>query len=879
MQGMRSVSTSPIRLRQRSERIVFVLAALSLVPVGAAIAADPVVPVTPGAAAAAAPTTTTGTPQAPGTATAPAPPVVSAFKADRSSSQPLGLSPDGVDDPLNYPNQPVVLRWTAVPGARTYKVEIATTAGFAKVVWKGETDQPLTAPTTLLPDGDYYWRVTATDQASTIGITSEVARFAKRWPNAVSGLATASTPGGRPISQVALHPYFTWKPVPGATNYDVEVAAGDRFASPAMTSTNFPLTFTTPSSKFVLSDDSYSWRVRAKDLNGQPGPWSSSSTFTKVWVTPTPTAPADDAAVKVPLLRWDPVEGAEGYQVQISEHPLTFTGALVVINQETANTAWSPIYDDINAEHFSPGNHYFWRVRPLVGGKFGGWTTPRHLFWELPSSTAPAMTLDPVADIDASLPPVFSWTPMPAAGLYRVDIATDLAFHNIINQEWTTGGAYAPSKPLPDNSTGTGYFWRVVWGSGTPDTHVLAADENSVPVGTFKKQTRFTLGQGASTAVTQPPLLSWAPVVGAAKYDLEISRDPQFLVGSLAGANTSLFGLGLVPTNFDDAPRLGDGTWFWRVRVKDAASIGQSWSQPGSFTLITDHPDPALPADDDSVAGAPLLRWSPVQTACGYDVQFNNQPTLTEETKSVSTSQTAYSLTGTDIPTAGRWYWRVRANMCDQVTSDWSPTRSFISVQPPDFGLQTMPRTVSYGRKVIVAGKLLFSGRAVRSPKLIVERKEGADSKFRGYGTIQGDARGRFAFSFRPKASAAYRLRWAAEASHPEGETNFSVNVAPRVTARLLGARVLRKGLVKVAGTIYPIRTVRVQVLSDGNWTTLATFKPKAARFKVTAKAAVDAGRYQLRLIVPGDKRLAQASTSNRALLVYDKFTVQKAGK
>ncbi len=870
------MSTSPSRLRQRREAVASALLALALVPVGIAIAADPVVPVTPGAAAAATPGTSS-TPTV-GATTAPAAAAVSAFKLDRAASQPLGLAPNGVTDPLNYPNEPVILRWTAVPGAASYTVEIATTSGFAKVLWKGETDQPLVAPTTLLPDGDYWWRVTATDGATTRGLTSDVARFAKRWPNSVSGLVTASSPGGRAVSQVALHPYFTWKPVPGATNYDVEVAAGDRFATPAYTSTNFPLTFTSPSAVGALPDDSYSWRVRAKDLNSQPGPWSPYSAFTKVWATPNPTAPVDDASLQTPLLRWDPVEGAEGYQVQISVDPFTFTGDRVLINQETANTAWGPLYAD-TLKGFSPGANFFWRVRPFVDGTYGGWTTTRHLYWEIPSSSAAAITLDPVADIDASLPPVFSWNQMPGANLYRVDVATDLAFHNIIVQEFTVDGAFTPSKPLPDNQTGTGYFWRVVWGSGSPSSHILFVDENSVPVGTFKKQTRFTLGQGAATSVTQPPLLSWAPVTGAGKYDLEISRDPQFLVPTLAGVGGTVYGLGLVPTNINNAPRLADGSWFWRVRVKDASGNGQSWSQAGSFALVTDRPDQTLPADDETVPGAPLLRWTPVQTACGYDIQIASQPTITDDTAVLETSQTAFALTGTDVPTAGRWYWRVRADMCNQITSQWSPTRSFISVRPPDFGLQTLPRTVIYGRSVIVAGKLQFGGRAVRSPKLIVERKEGRDSKFRGYGTIQGDARGRYAFRMRPKGSAAYRLRWDAEKSHPAGETQFTVKVSPRVTARLLGARVLRKGMVKVSGSVFPIRPVRVQVLSDGNWTTLAKYTPKSARFKVTARASVAPGRYQLRILVPGDLRLAQAATSQRALLIYDKFIVSKGSK
>ncbi len=47
----------------------------------------------------------------------------------------------------------------------------------------------------------------------------------------------------------------------------------------------------------VLPDGNYVWRVRAFDAASNPGPWTVESSYTKSWVAPTPTAPADGATV------------------------------------------------------------------------------------------------------------------------------------------------------------------------------------------------------------------------------------------------------------------------------------------------------------------------------------------------------------------------------------------------------------------------------------------------------------------------------------------------------------------------------------------------------------------------------------------------------
>src|SRR5205085_3565249 len=141
--------------------------------------------------------------------------------------------------------------------------------------------------------------------------------------------------------------------------------------------------------------------------------------------------------------------------------------------------------------------------------------------------------------------------------------------------------------------------------------------------------------------------------------------------------------------------------------------------------------------------------------------------------------------TGTQVSHPGRWYWRVRADYCAGVSGQWSPTRSFQSASPADFGLNSVPARARYGSRVIVSGALSFGGVRVRKPTLVLERRAYPEADYRFFGTVRGDAQGRFAVRLASRRTAAYRLRWQAAPGHPEGQAAFSIQVQPRVQLNL----------------------------------------------------------------------------------------------
>jgi hypothetical protein len=374
-------------------------------------------------------------------------------------------------------------------------------------------------------------------------------------------------------------------------------------------------------------------------------------------------------------------------------------------------------------------------------------------------------------------------------------------------------------------------------------------------------------------------MLSWGSVTGAAKYELQVSESPVFddQLGGPPVDSVITSGLGEVIGSHEDKPkRLADGTWFWRVRAIDGAGNGQTWSPAGSFTLTSPRPGVTMPEDGQTVIGAPLMQWTAVPEACAYEVQVSAAPSFAKDAAVMKTAQTALVMTAKEINAQGRWYWRVRAAYCEgEQRGAWTPTRSFKSVLPPDFGLNDLPSKVQFGGKTTVVGALSFGGARVSKPTLVLERRVWPEKEFRFFGTVKGDSAGRFAFRIKNTRTGAYRLRWVAEETHPEGQAPFAIQVLPRVQFSVAARSVVRRGRVMVRGSVYPARTALIQSKTSGGWETIRTLKLQKSRFGFRLKASLVPGNHRLRVLVPGDQRLATGKSKARKLFVYDRFVLR----
>lgn len=233
---------------------------------------------------------------------------------------------------------------------------------------------------------------------------------------------------------------FTWKAVPGAATYDVQVAQQSSASincdtKEAWQPENILFTHQTSELGWVpeQTDDTlgkkvwtgtYCWRVRP--AGAVPGTWSGSPRFSISWpATPTNlkfysdengdvprSGAADTQGFDTGYLEWSAVEGAPRYEVQISESP-TFSAASIFASKTYFGTRL--LLPQM------PDNNYSWRVRPIAAnGIVGVWSTPATFtiqrdtrYW----TTNPA-ALYPANDANVDDVRV-GWEPVPGASYYR----------------------------------------------------------------------------------------------------------------------------------------------------------------------------------------------------------------------------------------------------------------------------------------------------------------------------------------------------------------------------------------------------------------------------------------------------------------------------
>jgi subtilisin family serine protease len=159
-----------------------------------------------------------------------------------------------------------------------YALNSAFTQGLVETTW---VDTTFAA---VLSDTAYYWRVRATDVANNEGAFSSVWQFGidTQLPSA----PTLITPTGGPwLTNTLVN--MQWTPVLaiiGGHNQELDFRAPIRYVLQIDTTTSFALpvyldTLATASTTVSLGEAGYYWRVRAFDLAGNQGPYSTIDSF------------------------------------------------------------------------------------------------------------------------------------------------------------------------------------------------------------------------------------------------------------------------------------------------------------------------------------------------------------------------------------------------------------------------------------------------------------------------------------------------------------------------------------------------------------------------------------------------------------------------
>lgn len=313
---------------------------------------------------------------------------------------------------------------------------------------------------------------------------------------ALSRPTTVAPADGSVLSYPANPIKLTWRPVPGAAKYDVQVASAassaiDCSASSAWQADNILLTYETAETGWVpeLTDKAhgsdiwtgtYCWRVRAA---GAPaGVWSTGSRFTLTWTAQAsnlrfysdesgdvPRAPGtggDFQGFDTGYLEWDPVSGATQYEVQISKATTFGAASLFATKTYPSTRLLLPQM---------PDQQYTWRVRPITStGIKGSWSASSTFrifrddrYWG-GAGNRTSSTLHPAngAQVDDVR---IGWEPVPGASSYQfeaISIPTTFSeIHNMepyggfSNPESCTGGVDGRISPLDAQESSTINNW------------------------------------------------------------------------------------------------------------------------------------------------------------------------------------------------------------------------------------------------------------------------------------------------------------------------------------------------------------------------------------------------------------------------------------
>jgi hypothetical protein len=610
------------------------------------------------------------------------------------------------------------LVWAAVAGAEKYNVQISSSTGFADPLVDSATYATTYTPVVTLADGQYYWRVRAV-QGNSWGPYSEVFSFTKDWSDGGAIVPTLLSPpsGAGRLAFVAGD--FSWTSVPGAATYLLEISTNPTFSAIIYTETTIK-PHHTPTKR--LANNTYYWRVTPVDAQNHLGQPSQVLSFIFNWdVAPQLLTPEDDLTTAyTPYLSWTAVEAAKEYRVEIDTED-DFPSPAVCTCRSTDYT-WE--------KNLSNDQEYFWRVKAIDDvGNSGPWSATRHfrMKWEF----APKL-LSPANNSTLQSYPFFSWTPIPGAERYHIQVDETTSFSNPIFDQMIYNVNRAAITKFKDRQIfiDLDYYWRV---------RGVDAQDNVTP---WSENFSFRFGFTTSPNLIYPlnyyvpdsenlpvhgdhtiawPVFVWDTAHSWVDYDTSqniVAPDYYALtVSTNSDFSSPVFeietaGLSVAPTLENSFKSLQNGQLYhWRVRAY-RQGIQMGVDSIGFSRIDTTLPQVtrsdvisiAYPADGfEAVAVAPVLGWLPVNGASHYRLEVSRNRNFINPVEVVHPQFINYTpWQGKRAPIPfGTYWWRVRAESAlDVPLGDWSEVRHFnISIDllngnPFDFVTIPFSRTI-----------------------------------------------------------------------------------------------------------------------------------------------------------------------------------------
>ena len=270
--------------------------------------------------------------------------------------------------------------------------------------------------------------------------------------------------------------------------------------------------------------------------------------------------------------------------------------------------------------------------------------------------------------------PTLLWTTVTGATSYRVQVATDGDFINLVFDR--AGLDVTLAVVTPCLRDGTRCWWRVnarnaggvsAWTTGTFTT-TLAPPPPPV----------LTAPAAGAGGVATTPDLAWAHAPGATSYRVQVALDSGFSNICFDQASVWRPAVKVSPALPDGAP-----CW-WRACAANAGGTSD-WSVGRFVTAIAAPGLRAPAAAAGGVGAAPSLQWGAVPGAASYRVQVASDIAFSTVVFDRAGVNDTAVIVSPPLARAQRYWWRVNAQSGYGVTSPWSFARSLtvVAAAPP----------------------------------------------------------------------------------------------------------------------------------------------------------------------------------------------------
>lgn len=459
----------------------------------------------------------------------------------------------------------------------------------------------------------------------------------------VSGvLANCNAPTGLQSLNNSDGVLLSWNAAPGAISYWLKVENANN--NPHVYEIEIPVNATSYLVSNLNANASYKFKVRTR-CNGDKSNWTEYVAFQTASVGGgtgggnngggtggicaipeglTVSNITDGAAT----LTWAAVAGAQQYEVEVED------------NENTAPFAFNTLTSEITitVTGLAANGQYQVKVKSKCGSGLSSDYSAWVFFNTTTNSGGGGGTTGGGAGSACDIPTnlavsnltsnsaILSWSPVAGALRYEVEVEdnenTPLFSFNVLTTDTTiaviglaAGGSYqfkVKSKCASDSSEYANwvFFGATTTGGGTGSSGGTGACATPV---------NLQVSEITATSVK----LSWSPVAGALRYEVEVEDDentPAFSFDALT-ANTAVLIIGLTPGGN------------YQFKVKSKCGGGQS-SEYSDWTLFTTAPQLVMPAtglvgfaSDNLVQGLPAFQIYPNPAASTVAVQWNEPTT------------------------------------------------------------------------------------------------------------------------------------------------------------------------------------------------------------------------------------------------------------